>query len=101
MLCIANSNYYGGGVKIAPEAKTDDGKLDAYLIESVSSLRFLSVMPKLMAGTHTKLRFVKHRLADKITFRGEGLTLNLDGELSPASEVTLEIIPDGITVLAP
>ena len=101
LLCIANSNYYGGGVKVAPEAVMDDGKLDAYLIESVGPLRFLSVMPRLMAGTHTKLRFVKHLTTEKITFRGEGLTLNLDGELSPASEVTLEIIPDGITVLAP
>ena len=26
----------GGGVKVAPEAEMDDGKLDAYLIESVS-----------------------------------------------------------------
>ncbi|MBP3300377.1 MAG: diacylglycerol kinase family lipid kinase [Clostridia bacterium] len=101
LLCIANANYYGGGVKIAPEAKVDDGKLDAYLIESVSSMRFLSVLPKLMAGTHTKLRFVKHRLSRKVTFRGEGLTLNLDGELFPTNEVTIEIIPDGITVLAP
>ncbi|MBQ5743014.1 MAG: YegS/Rv2252/BmrU family lipid kinase, partial [Clostridia bacterium] len=35
LFCIANGKYYGGGIKIAPEAVIDDGKLDAYLIESV------------------------------------------------------------------
>ena len=88
-------------MKIAPEAEFDDGKLDAYLIESVSPWRFLSVLPKLMAGTHTKLRFVKHFKADKIVLRGKNLTLNLDGELSPTDRATFEVIPGGITVLAP
>ncbi|MBQ4323841.1 MAG: diacylglycerol kinase family lipid kinase [Clostridia bacterium] len=101
LLCVANGKYYGGGVKIAPEAEFDDGKLDAYLIESVSPMRFLSVLPKLAAGTHTKLRFVKHFKADKVTLQGENLTLNLDGELSPTQEAAFQVIPGGITVLAP
>lgn len=101
LLCVANGKYYGGGVKVAPEAEFDDGKLDAYLIESVTPLTFLSVLPKLMAGTHTKLRFVKHFKADKVTLRGRGLTLNLDGELSPTEKTVFEVIPQGITVLAP
>ena len=101
LLCVANGKYYGGGVKVAPEAEFDDGKLDAYLIESVSSWQFLWAMPKLVAGTHTKLRFVQHFKADKITLRGKDLTLNLDGELSPTEETTFTVMPNGITVLAP
>lgn len=101
LLCVANGKYYGGGVKVAPEAEFDDGKLDAYLIESVSPWTFLSVMPKLAAGTHTKLRFVKHIKADKVLLRGKNLTLNLDGELSPTEETVFRVIPGGITVLAP
>jgi len=101
LLCVANGKYYGGGVKVAPEAEFDDGKLDAYLIESVSPLTFLSVLPRLMAGTHTKLRFVKHIKADSVVLRGKDLTLNLDGELSPTQETAFRVIPGGITVLAP
>lgn len=101
LLCVANGNYYGGGIKIAPEAVLDDGKLDTYLIESVSPWTFLSVLPKLMNGSHTKLRFVKHFRAEKIRLKGKDLSLNLDGELIPEDETVFEVLPGGLTVLAP
>lgn len=101
LFCIANGKYYGGGIKIAPEAILDDGKLDAYLIESVPAWVFLSVMPLLAVGKHTGLKFVKHVRAEKIVIRGKGLTLNLDGELSPTDEARFEVLKDGLTVLSP
>ncbi len=101
LFCIANGKYYGGGIKIAPEASIDDGKLDAYLIESVSPWIFLSVLPLLAIGKHTGLKFIKHLRAEKIVIRGKNLTLNLDGELSCAEEANFEILKDGLTVLSP
>ena len=101
LLCIANGKYYGGGIKIAPEAVLDDGKLDAYLIESVPAWLFLSVMPLLAVGKHTGLRFVKHVRAEKIVIRGKDLTLNLDGELSPAQDAVFEALPGGLQILSP
>ncbi len=101
LFCIANGKYYGGGIKIAPEAVIDDGKLDAYLIESVPAWLFLCVMPLLAIGKHTGLKFVKHVRAEKIIIRGKDLTLNLDGELSPTKEARFEVLPHGLTVLSP
>ncbi len=101
LFCIANGKYYGGGIKIAPEAILDDGKLDAYLIESVPAWVFLSVMPLLAVGKHTGLKFVKHVRAEKIVIRGKNLTLNLDGELSPTDEANFEVLKGGLTVLSP
>lgn len=101
LFCIANGKYYGGGIKIAPEAVIDDGKLDAYLIESVPAWLFLSILPLLAMGKHTKLKFVKHVRAEKIVIRGKDLTLNLDGELSPAPEARFEVLPRGLSVLSP
>ena len=101
LFCIANGKYYGGGIKIAPEAIIDDGKLDAYLIESVPAWLFLCVMPLLAIGKHTGLKFVKHIRAEKIVIRGKDLTLNLDGELSPTKEARFEVLPQGLTVLSP
>ncbi len=101
LFCIANGKYYGGGIKIAPEAVIDDGKLDAYLIESVPAWLFLSVMPLLAVGKHTGLRFVKHVRAEKIVIRGKDLTLNLDGELSPTQEAVFEVLPGGLKILSP
>lgn len=101
LLCIANGVYYGGGIKIAPEAKINDGKLDVYLIKDVPVWLFLSIMPLLAIGKHTHLPPVKHIRAEKVKIRGKDLLLNLDGELSPTEEAFIEILPAGLSILAP
>lgn len=101
LFCVANGEYYGGGIRIAPEAVPDDGLLDAYLIESVSPWRFLSVLPLLAIGKHTKTRYVQHFSAKSVTVRGKNLTLNIDGELTPGDEANIEVLPASLRILAP
>ena len=101
LCCVANCRYYGGGICIAPEADPADGLLETYLIESVSPLRFLSMMPKLARGKHTKVKFVKRISARHIIIRGEGLTLNVDGELSPVEQAEIRVLPGRLKILAP
>ena len=93
--------YYGGGVPIAPGADLSDGKFDTYLIDDVTPLTFLCILPLLSFGWHTKVKYVHHFRAERITLKGENLTLNLDGELSDAKEVTLEMVHHGLNVLTP
>src|SRR5437660_1230153 len=40
--CVANARYYGGAMKIAPDAKLDDGLLDVVSIGDASAFRILS-----------------------------------------------------------
>ena len=101
LLCIANGVYYGGGVPIAPGADLSDGKFDTYLIDDVTPFTFLCILPLLSFGWHTKVKYVHHFRAERVTLKGENLTLNLDGELSDAKEVTLEMVHHGLNVLAP
>ena len=101
LLCIANGIYYGGGLPIAPSAVLEDGKLDVYLIESVRPLTFLTILPRLANGSHVKVKYVKHFRAEKISIWGKDLMLNLDGELIPTNRADIEIIPGGLTILAP
>ena len=37
-LCIANARYFGGGMKIAPDAKLTDGKFDVIGVADLSAL---------------------------------------------------------------
>jgi YegS/Rv2252/BmrU family lipid kinase len=52
MVTVANAPYYGGGMKIAPGAKTDDGVLDICIVKEISKFELLQQLPKVFKGTH-------------------------------------------------
>ena len=101
LCCVANGEYYGGGIHIAPEAVCDDGLLETYLIDAVSTLRFLSVLPKLTKGKHTTTKYVHRFSARHVVLKGHDLTLNIDGELSPVEQATINVLPGKLKILAP
>ncbi|WP_148615322.1 diacylglycerol kinase family protein [Nocardioides rubriscoriae] len=52
---VANSGYYGKGMKIAPDARLDDGVLDVVVIEAASRLSLMRSLPKVYDGGHVAL----------------------------------------------
>lgn len=52
MVAIANGQFYGGGMKIAPNALVNDGRFDVCIIEEVSKVELLKNFPKVFRGTH-------------------------------------------------
>ncbi len=52
LITIANGPYYGGGMKIVPQATMDDGVLDICLVKEISKLELLKQFPKIFKGTH-------------------------------------------------
>lgn len=53
-VAVANSQAYGGGMYLAPQASLDDGRLDVVAVGAGSKLRFLSKLPKVFRGTHLR-----------------------------------------------
>jgi YegS/Rv2252/BmrU family lipid kinase len=51
-IAVANSQAYGGGMFIAPQAQLDDGRLDVVATGRSSKLRFLRVLPQVFKGDH-------------------------------------------------
>lgn len=52
MVAIANGPFYGGGMKIAPQAVMDDGVLNICIVKEISRLELLRQFPKVFKGTH-------------------------------------------------
>jgi diacylglycerol kinase family enzyme len=52
---VANSGYYGKGMKIAPAAVLDDGLLEVVVIEAASRLALMRSLPKVYDGAHVAL----------------------------------------------
>jgi len=52
LVVLANTPRFGGGMKVAPEARMDDGLLDLVIVRAVPKHLFLRVFPKVYKGEH-------------------------------------------------
>ena len=104
-LCVANARYFGGGMKIAPDAKLTDGKFDVVSIGDLSTLKVLINAPRIYVGSHLGMQEVGHALARKVVARpankSEQITIEVDGELPGRLPATFQIIPKALSVRCP
>ena len=92
-------------MKIAPEAKINDGYFDIVNIGDIKTARILLNGYKLYNGSHLDLPEVKSSLAKKIDVRpaDESTRINIeaDGELPGMLPAIFEIIPDALRIRVP
>lgn len=58
---FGNSPQYGGGIKITPQARLDDGQLDCCIVHRTSRFQLLTTLPLAYSGTHLRKAFVETR----------------------------------------
>ncbi len=103
--CICNARYFGGGMKIAPDAKINDGYFDVINIGDINTLKILLNGYKLYNGSHVDLPEVKSSLAKRIEVRAADsnvqINIEADGELPGKLPATFEILPDALKLRVP
>ena len=80
---VANSAYYGKGMKIAPAAVIDDGVLDVVVIEAASRLELLRALPTVYDGAHVDRPEVTVLTGKRVELHGDArhpIPLGGDGE---------------------
>ncbi|HEY6768389.1 MAG TPA: diacylglycerol kinase family protein [Candidatus Sulfotelmatobacter sp.] len=81
LAAFANTSSYGGGMKIAPDAKPDDGLLDACIIARVDPFKLACMFPTVYFGRHLGIREVKYFQAETMRVESEHpLDVYADGE---------------------
>lgn len=104
-ISIANGRYFGGGMKIAPDAKLNDGLFDIVIIKDIATIDILANVQKLYAGTHGDLAYVSIKRAQKFTVRAvnerELVRIEVDGEAPGRLPATFRVVKDALSVLCP
>lgn len=101
-LSVANARYIGGGMKIAPAAKLDDGLFDIVAIGDMDRLTILTRVYRIYLGTHLGMRQVHHARCARLTARPgneqDEITVEVDGELAGRLPATFEILPRALSI---
>ncbi len=103
MLCtVANSSSFGGGMKIAPHARIDDGKLDVCVLGDAGRLEFLSAFPRVFKGTHVDHPKVTMIQARRILVESDPeMPVLVDGEVVGRTPCEFTVHPAAIDVMQP
>jgi len=103
--CVANARFFGGGMKIAPDAKLDDGFLDVINIGDIRTAKIILNAYTLYRGTHLDLPEVKDTLAKRIEARpanaDQEIHIEIDGELPGKLPAIYEVVPGALRVRVP
>ena len=78
--------YEGGGIKFAPQATGQDGKLHVMIMEDMSLATFVYNYLCLLLKKHNKLRKVKQIMTDRLTIQTNQKYFQIDGELINSEE---------------
>lgn len=101
-IAASNSGVYGGGMRLAPAARLDDGLLDIVAIERVSRPRFLANLPRVFKGTHVQLPSVKVLQATEVAISADRpFTLYADGDPIAQLPARVRALPGAVRVLVP
>jgi diacylglycerol kinase (ATP) len=99
---VGNNVSYGGGIRLAPRARLDDGWLDICVVPYIDRLELLRWVPRACRGEHLGHPRIQYFQARKITLRAESrLELFGDGEFLQELPATIEVLPRALRVVAP
>lgn len=99
---VGNSRQYGGGIRIVPEAKIDDGQLDLCVVHRTSRFQLLKTLPKAYTGTHVKSPFVETGRGTSFSFASERpMDVYADGERITTTPVQFALAGQKLRIVAP
>lgn len=99
-LVISNSKFTGGKMKIAPQADTQDGKVDLVIFREVNRREIVHIFLNVFKGKHIGHPKVETCTATAVTLDATPQQLLMaDGELLGETPLTLKVWPRELSIL--
>jgi len=99
---VLNTPTYGGGLRLAPGATLEDGRLHVVLIEALGALDVLQLLPRLTLRGELRTDRLKRWQVRRVRLVTERPCLfHGDGEIFGPTPVEIETVPAAVQLLAP
>lgn len=94
---ISNTPTFGGGLKIAPQARMDDGRLDVTYARAIPRFTLARHYPKILRGKHTGLKALEIFNTEEVrVVTDEPSPVYCDGEFAGKTPVTISVLPKAL-----
>src|SRR5262245_52634483 len=104
MAAVGNGRFFGGGMKICPDAQLDDGTLDLVTVGDFTRMQVVANIGRLFSGTHLELEQVTHARITRVHVEpveaDAEIPVELDGETPGLLPATFEILPRALRIRA-
>lgn len=99
---VLNTSSYGAGLRLAPGASLEDGKLDLVVLEDLSLLEILKVLPPLaVSGELHTHRIRRYRIQKARIETDRSCIFHGDGEIIGETPVEITVVPRAMKVWCP
>jgi YegS/Rv2252/BmrU family lipid kinase len=99
LAAVANGSCFGGGMRVAPDARPDDGLADVVLIRGASKARLLRKLPLVYRGRHLGLAEVSSFRGRRVEASSEReVWVEIDGDPLGRLPASFELVPGAIAL---
>jgi len=96
---VANGCYFGGGMRVAPQADISDGLLDVIAVGDMGKLELLRAFPKIYKGTHIHHPKVSTHKATRVEISStQRFLVHADGEFLGEGPVSFGLLPSALSI---
>ncbi len=99
-IVVSNGCYFGGGMRVAPQAELGDGLLDVMTVDDMGRFELLKAFPTIYKGTHITHPKVRMEKATHITIESsERVLVHADGELLGETPASFWLMPAALSIV--
>ena len=99
-IVVSNGCYFGGGMRVAPQAELCDSLLDVMTVGDIGKFELLKAFPTIYKGTHVTHPKVRIEKASHIAVESsERILVHADGELLGEGPASFWLVPAALSVV--
>lgn len=101
-VAVANGQYFGGGMWVAPKASPDDGLFDVVILGDLSRGEVIRGSRRIYRGTHLEMPKVRWLRGRRVVAESdEEVLIDMDGEQPGRLPITCELLPGALRLIVP
>lgn len=98
LVSVGNTKYFGGGIKICPDADPTDGRLDVTIVHPVPRAVLVAMFPSILPGWFVNLPVVETFRARSVRVEGPEVIAMGDGELLGSEPIDIDVRPRALRI---